>query len=145
MKRKHVSHAVFFKACETIRNQIEVIQKQCSSSRDVARFLSQALGETISENAASNALKAVGVVLEKKRSVIKAKGQNARVLANAVHKLYMRLGETPPESLVALVESLEGKVIANAAVNGTQQTASVMPTPVVQVKDPLLARIANSK
>ncbi len=126
---KRITNQQFFAVCEAIRNDRELILKDCESSVQVAKLVGEKLGYGVSKSTAQSACELVGVVLTKKKAKRKQNASLARVLANAIFKLYVKFDEVPPQSLIDAVERLEGHPVSIP-------TPAVPPVPARSVIDP---------
>jgi hypothetical protein len=139
MKKNRITHQQFFEICECLRNHREKVLAECSSNVSVARLVSGLVQFQVPDAAAANALGSIGLVLTKKPAQ-KPKNNSVRVLASAILKLYIKLGECPPDNLLELVEKINGRAVA-------KQTATqfAAPIPVKTLTDPKTMSVANVK
>lgn len=106
---RRLTNVQFFQVCEELRNQREVMTTDRPTLKETAVLLGKKLGFEVSPGTVSDARQVTGIEwvskADTKRSGSGTKdpvNSASRILANALHKLYMELGVHPPDTLQRL-------------------------------------------
>ncbi len=149
-KRVQISHRKYFRLCEELRNRQEQVMGMTEYAQ-VHQFMIETLGFDMSVSTVKGALKDLNIALtkpEKKRRARELNEKtknNTRTLAAAVLALYKKLGEQPPDTLVALYNKFQygdkpaGEQVPPPEVPTIPKPPA--PIPVLAVPDPRSIRV----
>lgn len=109
-KRKNkLTHEMFFKVCEQMRNDREIISSKISSIAQLVEHLTKACGFVVPVSSAETAKRMTDIPLFRKSKQKKSPGlSNMHIIARSVINLYKEHGQTIPDQLIELSKQLEG-------------------------------------
>lgn len=125
--RPKITHVQFFQLCDALRNKQEVVQKECSSVRDVKALMDAILGWPVPLNSVEKALDTVNITITNKRTSRTGASSASHILIRAVSHLYNKLGEPLPKDLVELMDAWHIS-------KGVLQVEPAAPVPAIPLK-----------
>jgi hypothetical protein len=111
-KSRAMGHVQFFQACECLKKHKQAFLDERPTASEAALKLTQILGFTVSTSSVGHIKQATGINWQPR---VKAPGRSERklytsralrTLTVAVHRLYRKLGEEAPHSLMQLYNEL---------------------------------------
>ncbi len=135
-KSRRLANETFFALCEALRDHREILLN-CKTYVEATRVIIDKTGIDCVTSSVMAAMRAVGLVL-KVPAARKSPPAVSRILGRALIELYYMLGEMPPDDLVEMMATMDGK--KTPAVDAGQAAAG-QAVAVASIADPAAIRV----